>query len=352
MKKIFTALCASASVLLMGFPVSGREIIAETPSAPATSPATLYSESQMPDSAITCNINGHRIFKHYPTIQGGFIHFGLINDKWMPTSDPDFAIDFPSSDVMPHVDDHGFVYPAIESATRWTVKALKFSTVTCDAIGNATDIEMVDFYKIKVSYNGDNLPVLIEASVYSSGNPHYRIKYEYDENIHTAHGRTLFQEEMQINNEWVVMNKIERKIENGKVISVKKTQNFLNGGLEYRTREASYDENGRIARIDHSIKGEKDGIVMYENSAYTFFYYSGIIAADGKPPHNGARISISGDLLRINSAASEPIAIYSTTGALLLNTIKPAGETTVDISRLPKIIIIKGAGWVQKSVVR
>jgi hypothetical protein len=63
-------------------------------------------------------------------------------------------------------------------------------------------------------------------------------------------------------------------------------------------------------------------------------------------------VSTSGSLLRINSPLSETITLYSLTGALLYQSSKPAGITTINISHLPcGVIIVSGSsGWVRKIV--
>jgi hypothetical protein len=69
---------------------------------------------------------------------------------------------------------------------------------------------------------------------------------------------------------------------------------------------------------------------------------------------NVARPSVSvfltDNLLTINSSSSEVITLYSLSGVTLLQQAKDEGSTTIDLSRLPKgVILVSGSsGWVRK----
>jgi hypothetical protein len=61
-------------------------------------------------------------------------------------------------------------------------------------------------------------------------------------------------------------------------------------------------------------------------------------------------VSVDTNTLTINSPASEVITLYSPTGVTLLQQAKDEGSTVIDLSRLPRgVILVRGSsGWVRK----
>ncbi|MDR2691043.1 MAG: cadherin-like beta sandwich domain-containing protein, partial [Dysgonamonadaceae bacterium] len=64
------------------------------------------------------------------------------------------------------------------------------------------------------------------------------------------------------------------------------------------------------------------------------------------------QVSLSGQILHVNSPAAERVNIYSVSGALLDGLEKPAGKTSVAVNStnpLTQVLIVKGSsGWVKK----
>jgi Flp pilus assembly protein protease CpaA len=69
---------------------------------------------------------------------------------------------------------------------------------------------------------------------------------------------------------------------------------------------------------------------------------------------NKAEVTLADRILTITSASAEQIEVYSLTGALLYKASKAAGTATINISHLPKgVLIVRGnTGWTQKIVLK
>jgi flagellar hook protein FlgE len=67
---------------------------------------------------------------------------------------------------------------------------------------------------------------------------------------------------------------------------------------------------------------------------------------------NDTTVSLKDNTLRINSAVSEKIIVYSVTGNLLFQSEKPAGEFSFPVGKIQdKVLIVKGgSGWTKKII--
>jgi hypothetical protein len=94
-------------------------------------------------------------------------------------------------------------------------------------------------------------------------------------------------------------------------------------------------------------------LVLYRSAKGWRLFYS--ITEDPyvgniKVARPAATVSVDANTLTINSPASEVITLYSLSGVTLLWQAKDEGSTTIDLSRLPRgVILVSGSsGWVRK----
>jgi hypothetical protein len=67
-------------------------------------------------------------------------------------------------------------------------------------------------------------------------------------------------------------------------------------------------------------------------------------------PSSGVQIRLYGNLLSVDSPASEQVSVYSVGGQLLYSAQKVSGRTAYDLNSLPSgVLIVKGSsGWTKK----